>query len=113
MHEISLLESILDILENYAETQEYTLVKKVCLEVGQLSGVQMEALRFSFDVIMKDTLAEHAELEIFQAEGMGICEQCQQMVAMQTEHALCSLCGCADVKITQGTELRIKEIVVI
>ena len=113
MHELSLLENVLEILESHAETQGFNTVKKVCLEVGQLSGVQMDALRFSFDVIMKDTLAENAELEIIRAEGMGICRTCQQMVAMQTTHAPCSLCGCSDVKITQGAELRIKEIIVI
>lgn len=112
MHELSLLENVLEILENHAQLQAFTRVKKVSLEVGQLSGIETDALRFSFDVIMKDTLAEDAELEIIRAEGMGICSSCQQLVSMSTFHQVCPNCGSSNVEITQGTELLIKDVIV-
>ena len=43
MHELSLLEGVLSIIEDNADTQGYTSVKKVCLEIGALSCVEPEA----------------------------------------------------------------------
>jgi len=113
MHEISLLENVLEILLEYAESQDFTQVKKVCLEVGQLSSIETDALRFGFDVVMKNTLAENAELEIIIAEGLGICQQCKKMVNIQALHDPCPLCGHADVKVAQGMDMKIKDLIVI
>ncbi len=54
MHEISLLESVLDTLETQAEQQGFTQVKQVVLEIGALSCVEADALRFGFDAVMKN-----------------------------------------------------------
>ena len=60
MHELSLCENIIDIIKTNAATQAFKKVNVVCLEVGTLSCVEPEALRFSFDAVSKNTLAQHA-----------------------------------------------------
>ncbi len=52
MHEISLCESVLQVLEQQAPVQNYQKVKTVWLEIGILSGIDIDALRFGFDVVM-------------------------------------------------------------
>jgi hydrogenase nickel incorporation protein HypA/HybF len=53
MHEMSLCEGVLRILEEQAREQQFARVKTVWLEIGDLSSVEKEAMRFSFDVVMK------------------------------------------------------------
>ena len=64
MHELSLAESILDILRDGARTHGYHRVKTVWLEIGQLACVEQESLRFGFDVVTRGSIAEQARLEI-------------------------------------------------
>ena len=45
MHEMSLCESILHIMEDQAEARAFERVKSVRLEIGGFSGVDVEALR--------------------------------------------------------------------
>lgn len=113
MHELSLLENVREILENHALSQNFTKVTQVTLEIGKLSCVEPDALRFGFDVVMKGSLAENAELNISDLAGLGICRQCGLQIEMETSHDPCSNCGSPFVKIIQGAEMKIKDLIVI
>ncbi|MDP3008984.1 MAG: hydrogenase maturation nickel metallochaperone HypA [Methylococcales bacterium] len=113
MHEISLLESVLDTLETQAEQQGFQQVKQVVLEIGALSCVEADALRFGFEAVMKNSLAEHAELVIIKVSGQGVCPKCQQTVLLETRHDPCHHCGSFGVTVLQGQSMRIKELIVI
>ena len=71
MHELSLCENILQVMEAQAEARGFQRVKAVWLEVGKLSCVEVEALRFSFDVVTRDSLADGARLEIVEMPGQA------------------------------------------
>lgn len=113
MHELSLLENVREILEDHALKQNFCRVTKVTLEIGKLSCVEPEALRFGFDVVMKDSLAENAELIISELAGLGVCRQCQQQMAMETLYDPCAYCGSLLVTVSQGAEMKIKDLIVI
>ncbi|MEQ1739380.1 MAG: hydrogenase maturation nickel metallochaperone HypA [Methyloglobulus sp.] len=113
MHELSLLENVREILEDHALNQNFSKVTQVTLEIGKLSCVEPEALRFGFDVVMKGSLAENAELIITELNGIGLCQQCQQQMAIETLYDPCDYCGSPVVKIIQGAEMKIKDLVVI
>jgi len=112
LHEISLLENVREILQEHAKTQHFKQVKQVTLEIGQLSCVEPEALRFGFDAVMKGSLAENAKLLITKLDGLGLCEQCKNQIPIKTLYEPCSLCGNPFVTITQGNEMRIKDLIV-
>ena len=113
MHELSLLENVREILENHAVSQNFTRVTKVTLEIGKLSSVEPDALRFGFDVVMKDSLADNAELIISELNGLGLCQQCGLQVEMETSYDPCPHCGSCLVKVIQGAEMKIKDLCVI
>ncbi len=113
MHELSLLENVREILENHALSQNFTKITQVTLEIGKLSSVEPDALRFGFDVVMKGSLAEHAELIISDLAGLGICQQCGLQVELETLYDPCPHCGSPLVKIIQGAEMKIKDLIVI
>lgn len=110
MHEMALCESILGILKDQAKSQAFSKVNRVCLEVGPLSGVETEALRFGFDVVMRGSLAEGARLEIFSPPALAWCMPCAEQVEIKQRFDPCPSCGSHQLQVTSGEELRIKEL---
>lgn len=113
MHEISLCESILDILTEQAGREHFTRVKRVSLEIGPLSCVEPEALRFGFDAVMRGSIAEGAVLEIATPEATATCPACQQTVQVASRYDACPECGALALHIETGDELRIRELEVV
>ena len=110
MHEMSLCEGILQALEENARTQNYEKVKTVWLEIGRLAGVEIEAMRFGFDVVMKNSLADGARLEVIEVPGMAWCMQCMKNVPVQQRFDQCPECSSYQLQVTGGDEMRIKEL---
>ena len=103
MHEMALSESLLAVLEEQATQHGYARVKTVWLEIGPLAGVEVESLRFSFEVVSRGTLAEGAALEI---EDTG--ESCG---ATSSNYAdACPGCGGYALRVSGGDDMRIKEL---
>ena len=69
MHEVSLCESIIRIIEAQAQRDHFSRVEKVTLAVGTLSGASAEALSFCFPLVAKNTIASGAHLEIIETTG--------------------------------------------
>jgi hydrogenase nickel incorporation protein HypA/HybF len=110
MHEMSLCEGVLRILEEQAREQQFARVKTVWLEIGDLASVEKEAMRFSFGVVMKGTLADGARLEIIEVPGQAWCMQCMKPVSIKHVFDACSDCGSHQLQVTGGEEMRIKEL---
>lgn len=110
MHEMSICESILQTLEEQARIQHFTRVERVCLEVGPLSGVEIKALKFGFDVVMRGSLAAGAKLQIIECPAEAWCMQCSATVPVKQRFDPCVTCGSHQLQVTRGEELRIKEL---
>ena len=110
MHEMSLCEGVLQILEDSARSQGFSRVKTVWLEIGALSGVDPEAMRFGFDAVMKGSLADGASLEIIDLPGQAWCLPCGKPVGVKARYDACPECGSHQVQVTGGDEMRIKEL---
>jgi hydrogenase nickel incorporation protein HypA/HybF len=110
MHEMSLAEGVLQLIEDAARQQEFSKVTTVWLEIGQLSGVEVEAMKFCFDAVTRDSIADGARLEIVAMPGTGWCMQCSQSVPMQEVFGECPQCGSHQMQVTGGTEMRVKEL---
>jgi hydrogenase nickel incorporation protein HypA/HybF len=110
MHEMAISESILDILQTEARRQHYARVKRVRLEIGPLSGIETEALRFTFDVVTKGTLAADAVLEIIATQAQAWCLPCGKNVPIAARYDACPDCGGHQLQVTTGDEMRIKDL---
>jgi hydrogenase nickel incorporation protein HypA/HybF len=110
MHEMSLAEGVLQILEDAARDQQFSKVKTVWLEIGRLSSVEPEAMRFCFDAVTRGSLAEGAALEIIDVTGIGRCLNCGESVEIAAVYDACPACGGYPVNPTGGTEMKIKEL---
>jgi len=110
MHEMSLCEGVLKVLEEQAHAQQFKHVKTVWLEIGTLSTVEVESMRFSFDLVMKGSLADGARLEIISIPGQAWCMQCMKPVTIRQRYDACSDCGGHQLQVTAGDEMIIKEL---
>ncbi len=110
MHEMSLCEGILQVLEEQAVLQSFREVRRVRLEIGRFAGIEPEALRFGFDVVTKGSLAEGAALEIVELPGRAHCFDCGKTVELEDRLAPCPKCGGGRLSPTGGDEMRIKDL---
>lgn len=106
MHELGIARNIVAIVSEHAGENR---VKRVALDIGKLSAVLPESIRFCFDVCSKDTLLENATLEINEIPGRGRCKSCGAEINLDQ---LFGSCDCGNLVITciAGEELKIKEI---
>lgn len=110
MHEMSLCEGILQVMEDESRNQGFSQVKNLWLEIGRLSGVEVEALRFSFDAVTRNTIADGAGLNIIDLPGYAWCMQCAETVEVFQRFDECPKCGSYQLQVTGGDEMRIKEL---
>ena len=111
MHEMSLAENVLQIIEDAAHQQGFKRVRTVWLEIGQLACVEQESLRFGFDVVTRGSIAEQARLEIVETAGRGQCVKCSlEIFPITTLYEPCPSCGSYEVRVTGGDEMRVKEL---
>ena len=106
MHELGITENIVAIAVEYAAGLP---VINLTLEIGQLSAVMPEAIRFCFDVCSQGTVLEGATLEIIEVPGLGRCRQCGTEISLAQPWGICDRCGSVELEIIQGEELKIKE----
>ncbi|MCL4485203.1 MAG: hydrogenase maturation nickel metallochaperone HypA [Nitrospirae bacterium] len=112
MHELSLVMNILEICEAEASRCGFDRIDRIVLEVGELSGVSVAALRFGFEVAARGTVSESADLEILEVPGTGWCFFCERPVPLRDPLRECSACGRTGLVPTGGTEFRLRELVV-
>ena len=110
MHEMALAEGVLQLVEDTARRENAHRVKLVVLEIGRLSSVEPEALKFCFEAVARDSIAQGAALEIIAVPGAGWCMLCAETVPLQERFDTCPKCGSHQVQATGGTEMRVKEI---
>jgi len=113
MHEISLCESILEIMQERAGADGFTQVKQVWLEIGKLSCVEPDAMKFGFDSVVHGSLAEGAQLQIIWVPGRARCLSCLHEVEIEQYGDLCPDCGNSQLQVMDGDQLRIKEMEVV
>jgi hydrogenase nickel incorporation protein HypA/HybF len=109
MHELSITQSVIDAV---VEKMDGATVKSVRLEIGKLSGVVPDSVRFCFDVICAGTMLEGARLDIDETPGRARCRACDEEFPLNDMIMLCP-CGSANVEVLAGQQLRIKSVEVL
>ncbi|MBI3343900.1 MAG: hydrogenase maturation nickel metallochaperone HypA [Gammaproteobacteria bacterium] len=105
MHELSITRNVVAIVSEHAQQRK---VLRVTLEVGELSAIMPEAIRFCFDICTQGTPLEGARLDIMQTPGSATCRDCGAEFALHDILARC-VCGGTHLVRRGGDELNIKE----
>ena len=92
MHEATLAENILKIAQDVAAENHAQKISAVGLKLGEMAGVEVDALKFSFDVIKKNTIAENAELKINRVPIQAQCNKCGKIFTVTSYNFFCPEC---------------------
>jgi len=109
MHELGITRSIVAIVSEHADGAKVTRVR---LEIGKLSAVLPDAVRFCFEAVSRGTPAEGATLEIVEIAGRARCRMCAAEVALERPFGRCA-CGCSDLERISGDELKVRDMEVV
>ncbi len=109
MHELSIAESINNIVQETLGERE-AKVLRINLQIGKLSAVVPDSLKFCFQFVAKDTPTENAELNIEEISVTCKCTACGSEFTLDFPVFLCPHCGSGEVKLLSGRELFIKSI---
>jgi hydrogenase nickel incorporation protein HypA/HybF len=110
MHEMSIAESLIDLIEREGRARDFSRVTIIRLRLGALGHVEAEAMRFCFDAVAKGTLAEGAALEIETVPAEGWCSDCNHTVPLAERYDACPSCGRSGLRLTAGAEMRLAEL---
>ncbi len=110
MHEMALAQSMLEIVERTARDNGAGCVTLVRIEIGALSHVEPEALRFGFDVVTRESLADGAQLDIRTTPGEAWCMPCGMTVPLPRLGEACPHCGSYQLSVSGGDAMRVLEI---
>jgi hydrogenase nickel incorporation protein HypA/HybF len=110
MHEMSIAESVLAIVEETARREGIDTVRAVRLEIGQLAAVETRSLRFCFESVVRGSVAEGARLEIEETPGRAWCFGCCASVPLASRVDPCPRCGGSQLQVSGGTAMRVKDL---
>lgn len=105
MHELGITRNIVAIVSEHAGDNK---VKRVTVDIGKLSAIMPDAIRFCFDVCSKETVLEGAELEIREIPGRGRCQACGTEITLEQLFGKCE-CGSKRIDCIAGDDMKIKE----
>ncbi len=112
MHEVGIMESALALVARHAAGNAARRVSRVVLRIGALAGVEIESLRFAFDVVSRGTVAEGADFEIEEVPVAVYCHGCHEEFAVESGGFIftCPTCGDLCGEIRRGRELELSRI---
>ena len=111
MHEMGIAMEIVDIAKaSIPEDMQGAKVRRVNLQVGKLSAIVSDSLRFCFDLVVKDTPLEGAELAIEEVPVVARCKDCRTKWTVTEPVFTCKACQSGAIDILSGRELDIKSI---
>lgn len=110
MHELSIAQSILEIVHQHVPEGQRSDIRSVKVQVGRLSGVVPESLEFCFSAIIEATPLGDARLDIVPTPVRAHCGECAVTFELQGTTFVCPSCKSVDLEILSGTELQVIEV---
>jgi hydrogenase nickel incorporation protein HypA/HybF len=106
MHELGIAASILDSVQAEAERHPGAHISRVGIRVGELAGVDPDALQFGFECLVKDTSFEPLALDIESIPRVQRCS-CGHEFRMTDYDPHCPRCGEFMTQCVSGDQLEI------
>lgn len=112
MHELSIVMSIIEIAEKQLVLAGGKEIEEIELEIGELSGIEMQSFDFAWEQATKNTSLDKAERIIDHIQGQGKCADCHSEFTMHNVYDACPNCNGHLINTIRGKELRVKSLIV-
>lgn len=110
MHEMGLIDAIVRMVDKIVQDEGLEGVKKITLEVGEISGVVPHFLTECYEAVVDGTPYEKTELAIETVPGVFRCNDCEMDFSADVEHLICPDCFGRNLTPVAGKDLTLKEI---
>jgi hydrogenase nickel incorporation protein HypA/HybF len=110
MHEMSIIQNILDDVEQSLSKAEYSKVINIKIKVGEFIALDPSSLQFCYKALTNGTKFENTELLIEIIPLTGICNNCKQQININNFLFVCGECASDNIEIISGQELILSEI---
>ena len=109
MHEMSIAQSLIDVLKEEMIRHRVKILKSVRVNIGQMSAVVPDALSFCFGVITNGTDLEGVKLIMDLIPLLGYCNACRKEFEIKEYNFICSTCGSKNIETIGGQGMSIVE----
>ena len=111
MHELSIVEALIDqVGRELSRAGQRGTVLGIELNIGRLSGVHGESVRFAFGLLAPGTLVEKAEIVIHEPKAVCHCRACGAQLEIDDLVVQCPECASSDIGIEGGRDLMLQSI---
>lgn len=111
MHELSIVMSIIDLATTEAAKHAAFVIEEIELDIGCLSGIEMDSFDFAWKQAVKRTILENAFRKVNRIEGKAQCLDCETFFDMHHLYDGCPSCNSHLSNIISGKELKVKSLV--
>jgi hydrogenase nickel incorporation protein HypA/HybF len=105
MHEFSIIQSLMGLIEKNAKENNAKSVSKVIVKIGKMSGIEPHLLKMAFDTFKEKTICENAELEMIIQDVIAFCEDCKNEFKIENNQFICPNCKNYNLKIIDGEDM--------
>ena len=107
MHEMGIANSVLESVRTEAQRFPGRHIYKVGVRIGELAGVDPEAMRFCFEALVRGTDLEPLSLDVDYRPRRHECQACGRSFVAPLEDLACPQCGATDSRFIGGDELEL------
>ena len=110
IHEAGIAANIIEIAQKTAEEHNLKAIRQIEIEIGDISGVQIDALEFALDALKSGTILENSVFSFLQVPILLFCRDCENEYAADIDDLICPGCMHANFNVMQGKEMVVKAI---
>lgn len=107
MHEVGIANLILEATRSEMALHTGARLRRVTARIGELAGVDPEALQFCFDALTRDTEFETLKLEIEVCPRKHLCPACGAEFIVADYDIRCNRCGEEKTQFMSGDQLEL------
>jgi hydrogenase nickel incorporation protein HypA/HybF len=107
MHELGIVNSVLDSVRAEAERFPDRHICKIGVRIGELAGIDPEAMRFCFEALVKGSDLEPLSLDLECRPRRQECLVCGNTFVAPLEQPACPTCGSMESRLVSGDELEL------
>jgi len=108
MHEMGIANSILEGVAVELRRRPGSRAVKVGVRIGELAGVDPDALNFAFEALTIDTPFAGLKLDVEYVAPRSQCRACGRNFEVRDYELLCAACGSLNTERISGDELEFK-----
>lgn len=110
MHELGICDALLKMIRKVAKDEELSVIHRITVEVGSLSGVVPKYMSDCWDAVADGTELQDTEFIVEELQGTAQCMDCETVFPADAERLCCPECGGSKLVPLTGRELTLKEI---